>query len=83
MSDDATNPAAEAAQKRLEKLCEELGEFFETVQVFCTVIEHNGTRSHAHGTGNWFARFGQVRTWLVKQEQHYAEDAKSERRENQ
>lgn len=52
--------------KRLKKLCEALGEHFDTVQVFATRHdpEAGGTVHMNCGVGNWFARRGQVMEWL-------------------
>lgn len=46
-----------------------LMEHFETVQIFAT--RHNGesgTTNAFYGSGNWYARFGQVSGWLAKQD---------------
>ena len=56
-------------QERIVKACEQLGEYFETVHIFCTRVETDGTRTHSHGSGNWFARYGQIRTWIIKQDE--------------
>lgn len=56
----------------VKKLASELGEHFDTVQVFCTRHEpgsDDGTVTVAFGTGNWFGRYGQVREWVVKQDE--------------
>lgn len=45
--------------------------YFDTVQVFCTKYheEETGYTSHfSHGTGNYLARYGQVKEWIVKEE---------------
>jgi hypothetical protein len=49
----------------------QLAEHFDTVQVFCTRHESDdvGTYVHSKGSGNWCARFGQVKEWYVKQEE--------------
>jgi hypothetical protein len=48
-----------------------LAQSFDSVQIFCTKFEpeneHN-TAHYAHGEGNWFTRFGQVRAWLLHEE---------------
>lgn len=49
----------------------QLGEHFDTVQIFVTrhdPSKDDGTVSAFEGTGNWFARYGQVRNWLLKEE---------------
>lgn len=53
----------------LKKHVEQLGEFFDSVQIFVTrdeMVEQNGTINASLGSGNSFTRYGQVRTWLVK-----------------
>jgi hypothetical protein len=47
-----------------------LAEHFDTVQVFVTRHDsRTGTINVQRGSGNWFARSGQVREWLIKQDQ--------------
>lgn len=44
---------------------------FDTVQIFASKYEddENGDTSYwVEGRGNWCARFGQVREWLISQE---------------
>lgn len=51
---------------------EELGEHFDSVQIFATRHEQgslDGTVSIHIGTGNWFARYGQVTEWCIKQDE--------------
>jgi hypothetical protein len=49
-----------------------LAEHFDSVQVFVTV--HNGgkeaTRALESGSGNFYARLGQVREWVAIQDQY-------------
>lgn len=55
-----------AAFDRVKNAAENLGEHFDSVQIFVTrhAPEDEGTHRIAYGTGNWFARVGQVFTWL-------------------
>ena len=48
-----------------------LAEHFESVQVFCTrpADDGKGTVNVQYGAGNWFARYGQVASWLTKQDE--------------
>ena len=58
--------------KLVEKAVQELGEHYETVMVFCTRHEsgqENGTVRVIKGSGNWFARYGVVREWLIREEE--------------
>lgn len=56
----------------VEKHVKQLGEFFDSVQIFTTRHEQgekDGTINIALGCGNWFSRYGQVRDYLVKQDE--------------
>lgn len=48
-----------------------LSEHFETVQVFVTryVPNTGDTVSWDRGTGNWLARYGHVRMWLIRKDE--------------
>ena len=57
---------------RLAKECSaKISEFADTVQVFISVYDAStGTTRHiTHGAGNWFAREGQVREWVLQNEE--------------
>lgn len=57
---------------RIKRVVAELGEHFDTVQVFATRCEDgtlDGTINVQFGAGNWFARYGQVRNWIVKEDE--------------
>ncbi len=66
------------AVKMLDKHVNELSEHFENVHIFVT--RHEGekdqTRCVNRGSGNWFARYGQIREWLVYEDQKIRECAK-------
>jgi hypothetical protein len=49
----------------------QLCEHFDTVQIFVTRQngEENVTMTADKGNGNWYARYGQVREWITKQEE--------------
>lgn len=52
----------------LEKHCASIGEHFDTVQIFVTRFDaEQGTCNASYGSGNWFARRGQIQDWLVKE----------------
>lgn len=56
----------------LRKHVEQLGEYFDSVTILCTRHEpevEDGTINISDGCGNWFARFGQVREWLIRSEE--------------
>lgn len=68
----------EQEYKQLDDAIDRLGEHFDSVQVFVTrnMGEKDGqTISLARGNGNWFARYGQVVTWLNKVDATEANDA--------
>lgn len=57
--------------KRVQTAVDLLGEHFDTVQVFVTrhePAEAGGTETVNLGCGNWYARYGQVVEWIVKQD---------------
>lgn len=60
--------------ERVKAAVQTLMEHFDTVQIFASRYEieseRNGeTTEIAYGDGNWFARFGQVKEWIVCTEQ--------------
>lgn len=51
----------------LDKHCAQLGEHFDTIQIFATRYDEGGNTINAcYGAGNWYARLGQVQSWLEK-----------------
>jgi hypothetical protein len=61
--------------------CTKLGEHFDTVQIFVTRHEagkEDGTVNVNYGSGNWFARYGQVKEWVLRRD----EDTRVSIREN-
>lgn len=57
----------------LRKAVDGLGEHFDTVQVFVTRHEAgtaDGTKHISMGSGNWFARFGQIKVWVIQTDEH-------------
>ena len=66
----------------LKRHSEQLSEHFDCVQIFaCRHIpaELNGTRIANYGSGNWYARYGQVKHWVIEHEEQTRE---SLRRDN-
>jgi|APGre2960657505_1045072.scaffolds.fasta_scaffold00531_16 hypothetical protein len=62
----------------VKKACQELGEHFDSVQIFVSRHEQGieeGTLDASWGVGNFFSRFGQIKFWLLKQEEAHGEDA--------
>jgi hypothetical protein len=65
----------------LRKAAEALGDHFDTCQIFCTrhmPAELDGTRTVNYGTGNWFARYGQVKHWIIEHEEVARENARDQ-----
>ena len=56
----------------------QLAEHFDTVQIFVTRHDEqqDGTIAVDRGEGNWYARFGQVKEWIIKSD----EDSRISRR---
>jgi hypothetical protein len=65
------NSQRDMDMKRVATHVEELGRLFDTVQVF--VSRHDPTANHTVtvqlGEGNWCARRGQVREWMLEQDE--------------
>jgi hypothetical protein len=57
--------------KRVNEALNVLGEHFDSVHVFATRHESgelNGTIRISRGTGNYFARYGQIKSWVSVEE---------------
>ena len=62
----------EGDEKLVRKVVDELIEHFDTCTVLVTRHDQaalNGTESIVMGAGNWFARYGHIRSWLLRQEE--------------
>lgn len=64
----------------LEKFTNQLAEHFENVQIFVSYRDSqlDGTVSASKGAGNWNARYGHVKEWIVTQEQRFREAVRKE-----
>lgn len=63
---------ADQDTKWIETMAEQIGERFDAVQIIATRHEPAtacGTISFEAGTGNFHARLGVVRDWLVRQDE--------------
>lgn len=63
---------SERDMARVDQALDLLREHFDTIQIFVSRNESgelDGTVTVHKGVGNWFARFGQVRAWMIKEEQ--------------
>ena len=73
------NDECEQDMARLRAAIEVLGEHFDAVQIFATRYDPpDGTVNVHDGTGNWFARFGQVSDWLTKNTERTRQEARTE-----
>ena len=75
MNNDETEKK-DSKVKLVEDHVARLSEHFDSVQIFVTKHDnaaYNGTRNINWGTGNWFARYGQVMEWLKRTENEIKE----------
>ena len=63
-------PDSDIDLKRIQDALDTLGEHFDSVLILATRHEEAGTINIELGTGNVFARLGQVREYLIKQKFH-------------
>ena len=56
---------AEEAEKLCEEFAAKLGEHFEAVQILVTWSEDGLSMCTKRGTGNWYARMGMAREFLI------------------
>lgn len=81
MDDEVPVQNGDADVAMLREAAEKLSEHFDSVHIFTTRYESNldhGTINVNWGTGNWFARYGQIRTWLKRQDEQTRCDVRSE-----
>ncbi len=72
-------PDEDADVARLMKACEDLGEHFDNVQIFANRFDpEDGTISVNWGSGNWFARKGQVEGWIEKEQERARREVREE-----
>lgn len=70
--------------KRLKEAARLLGEHFDVVAIYASRHEANtegGTVYLSYGVGNWFARYGQVRDWIVREEERAREKGRRDQDE--
>ena len=65
---------SEQVEKKMDLLanqCKMLLASFDTVQIFCTKTdkETGDTADFAFGDGNYWARYGHIKQWTLKQEE--------------
>lgn len=57
----------------IKQHCGALYEHFDTVQIFCQKHDHEhqrGTVKFDHGSGNYYARYGQAKHWVIVEEEY-------------
>lgn len=66
--------------KLVQLAVDQLIEHFDTVQVLVTRCngDEDGTVSVSLGAGNWFARYGHVKDWIVKEEEKVRKEVRLE-----
>lgn len=62
----------------LGKHISSLSEHFDSVQIFCTrLTPDGGTITTSKGSGNWYARYGQIKEWCIKQDETTREEVRN------
>jgi hypothetical protein len=67
------NEPDEQDYSRVKEAAQLLAEHFDSVQIFVSRHEqttHGGTININYGTGNWFARYGQINNWLTREDEY-------------
>ncbi len=59
----------ERDHKVLDSVLAGLSEHFDNVQIIATRSDGTDTLVIDRGTGNWYARYGAVREWIIIQEE--------------
>jgi hypothetical protein len=80
---DANDQDQDRDLAKVSQAIDALSEFFDTVQIFVTRHENSevGTISVQKGSGNWYARVGQVHEWMTKNSEETREDVRENRRD--
>ncbi len=80
MNDTTEEQQADDDYARVKRACQVLIEHFDAVQIFATrhVGGETGTLGIHRGEGNWYARFGQVKDWCIKQDEGSRLDRRGE-----
>lgn len=74
MADTDTNESqpSDADVQRVMQHVEALGEHFEMVHIFCSrhsPTDKPPTMAVNRGSGNWFARYGQIKEWVLYEDE--------------
>lgn len=84
MSDSVESNTRDADRERVQKHVNELLDHFDSVQIFTTrhmPAELDGTITCNRGGGNWHSRYGQVREWVVYEEERIRTHARKSEEE--
>ncbi len=74
-----TTQETEALDKLMDDCADRLSEYCDSVRIFITTPNTgDGTPSSSTGRGNLFTQMGQVRSWLIRQEERERVDARHE-----
>lgn len=65
---DALDDDRERDLAMVKRHAAQLAEHFDAVHIFVTRPSEDGTIVCNWGAGNWYARYGQVRAWIVAEE---------------
>jgi len=78
MSGEISSNESDDLVKMLDRHCNELAEHFECVHIFVNRNEGDidKTRSVNRGAGNWHARYGQIREWLIYEDERIRQCAR-------
>lgn len=83
MSDEPPKDELNALADKLERISDDLTEFFDAVQIFATKKADDGTGESRHwavGNGNFYARLGQVHEWLIAEDERIREHMRNKLR---
>ena len=83
MIEAENNQEREREREIVKRAVEQLGEHFDSVQVFCSGYKpggEDGTFTTNLGAGNWLTRFGQVREWVIYEEEKIRQHARAQSR---
>jgi len=70
---------SQATEDLLDSHVAQLMEHFDTVQIFVTKYKPDRTTDYvSRGSGNWFARKGQIGEWITRTERLICEEVHNE-----
>lgn len=65
----------------VRKALDMLSEHFETVRVFVSTHEKDGSRRYTKGIGNYWSNYGMIKAWLIGEEAIIKQDAINDMKE--